>query len=200
MTPRRRLAAAALLPLVALIAPRAWAAGPGHAQLKAGAFDPPRAAPPVVLQGADGREFRLDAHRGRVVLMAFGFTSCPAVCPTTLARLAEVRAALGADAARLQVVFVTVDPERDQPARLQRYVSAFDPSFIGATGSEDALARVRRSLGVMATRVQDGAAYGFDHSSAVYMIDPQGRLRGLMPYDRPARDYLHDLRILLAAS
>ena len=181
---------------IALLAAIAAHAG---AALKAGVFEPPRAAPPVVLSGSDGRDFDLARHRGRVVLLSFGFTSCPAVCPTTLATLAQARAALGAAGADVQVVFVTVDPERDTVQRLKAYVASFDNTFLGATGSPAALARVRAGFGASATKVTSGTAYGYDHTSSVFLIDRQGRLVGMMPYDHPARDYVHDLRLLLAA-
>ena len=185
--------AVVVFPLLATLAAHA-AAG-----LKAGVFEPPRAAPQVVLAGSDGRDFDLARHRGKVVLLSFGFTSCPAVCPTTLATLAQARAALGAAAADVQVVFVTVDPERDTVPRLKAYVSAFDPTFLGATGSPAMLAQVRAGFGASATKVTSGKAYGFDHTSSVFLIDRQGRLAGMMPYDHPAANYVHDLRLLLAA-
>lgn len=169
------------------------------ATLKAGVFEPPRAAPQVVLPASDGRDLDLARHRGKVVLLSFGFTSCPAVCPTTLGTLAQARAALGAAGADVQVVFVTVDPGRDTVPRLKAYVSAFDPTFIGATGTPAALARVRAGFGATATRVASGTGYGYDHTSSVFLIDRQGRLVGMMPYDHPVRDYVHDLRLLLAA-
>ena len=101
--------------------------------LIAGTFDPPRAAPDFPLQGSDGQALSLDRFRGKVVLLQFGFTSCPNVCPATLATLAQVRRALGEQASDVQVVFITVDPERDDAERLRRYVTAFDPCFIGGT-------------------------------------------------------------------
>ena len=177
----------------------ATVAAHASATFKAGVFEPPRPAPAVVLAGSDGKDFDLARHRGKVVLLSFGFTSCPAVCPTTLATLAQARAALGAAGADVQVVFVTVDPERDTVARLRTYVSAFDPSFIGATGSAAALARARAGFGATATKVTSGTAYGYDHTSSVFLVDRQGRLVGMMPYDHPAQDYVHDLKLLLAA-
>ncbi|MED5618461.1 SCO family protein [Ideonella sp. BN130291] len=196
---RRALVAAAAL-AATLWATEGHAAAPGATPpLKAGVFEPPRLAPPVLLEGSDGRAFDLSRHRGKVVLLSFGFSSCPAVCPTTLATLAQARKALGADAKDVQVVFVTVDPERDTVQRLKDYMAAFDPGFIGATGRPEALARVRASFGATATKVTSGAAYGFDHTSSVYLIDRAGRLVGMMPYDHPAKDYVHDLRLLLAA-
>lgn len=197
---RRTLLSLAALAAGPLSSAASRAAGSGEPRLKAGVFDPPRPAPQVVLQGSDGREFRLADHRGKVVLLSFGFTTCPAVCPTTLATLAQVRKELGSAGADLQVVFVTVDPERDTVQRLRSYVAAFDPSFLGATGRPEALERVRQSFGATASKVVVGKAYGFDHTSSVFIVDRQGRLRGMMPYERPVKDYVHDLRILLAAA
>ncbi len=167
--------------------------------LKAGVFEPPRAAPEFAqLRGSDGRELKLAGHRGKVVLMSFGFTSCPAVCPTTLATLAQARRQLGAQADAVQVVFVTVDPERDDPARMKAYLTAFDPTFVGATGSAAALEAVRRDYGVSARKVAMADGYLFDHSSSIFLIDPEGRLRAMMPYGRDAKDFVHDVQRLLA--
>lgn len=185
-----------------LITPPAHAAATTAAvrpALKAGVFEPPSPAPAFALRGSDGSEDVGPARfKGKVVLMSFGFTSCPAVCPTTLATLAQARKELGAAAAGVQVLFVTVDPERDDAARLKAYVAPFDSSFVGATGRPDALAAVRRHYGVTANKVAMGDSYGVDHTSSVYVIDRQGRLRALMPYGRSAKDYVHDLRVLLA--
>ena len=168
-------------------------------RLKAGTFEPPRTAPDFVLAGSDGRPLQLSRLHGKVVLVTFGFTHCPAVCPTTLATLAEARTLLGKDAGAVQVVFVTVDPERDDAARLRQYVAGFDPTFVGATGLPDALAAVRRSYGVVARKVPLGDGHAFDHSSSIFLIDRSGRLRAQMPYGREARDFAHDVRLLLAS-
>ena len=112
-----------------------FAAPIGAAQLKAGVFDPPRAAPDFSLKGSDGSELKLSRYRGKVVALGFGFTNCEFVCPTTLATLAKARKKLGAAAGDLQVVYVTVDPARDTPQRMREYLAAFDASFIGATGT-----------------------------------------------------------------
>jgi len=185
----------ALLLVVALLAtPFALAA---EGALKAGVFSPPRQAPAFSLSGSNGAPLTLADHRGKVVLLGFGFTSCTEVCPITLGTLARVHRLLGAQAADVQVVYVTVDPERDDAAQLKRYLGAFNASFLGGTGSAEALAAVRKDYGIMATKVAgpDGA---YDHSSFVYLIDRDGRLRALMPYGREAEDYVHDVRILLA--
>jgi protein SCO1/2 len=191
--------AAALLPLAGLASSARSAGEPAPPPLKAGVFEPPRAAPAMRLEGSDGRPFELARLRGKVVLLEFGFTHCAAVCPITLATLAQARRDLGPAGADVQVVFVTVDPERDDVPTMRNYLGAFDPTFIGATGSPQALEQVRRSLGVQAKRVPMGDSYAVDHTSSVFLIDRAGRLRAMMPYGRPAKDYVHDAGILLAA-
>ncbi|HTO70183.1 MAG TPA: SCO family protein [Myxococcota bacterium] len=188
---------AALLALFACaLAARAPAAEP--AALRAGVFEPPRPAPDFALAGSDGRTLELARFRGKVVVLAFGFTSCPEVCPTTLATLAAARKQLGDARARdFQVVYVTVDPERDDAARMKSYLASFDPTFVGATGSEDQLAAVRRDYGVTATRRVSADGYSYSHSSFTYLIDRAGTIRALMPYGRSADDYAHDVAILL---
>jgi protein SCO1/2 len=169
-------------------------------KLKAGVFEPPRQAPDFTLNGSDGSPLKLSNYRGKVVLLGFGFTNCPAVCPTTLSTLARARRKLGAEGKDLQVVYVTVDPERDSPPKLQAFLSGFDASFIGATGSPEQLDRVRREYGVKATKVVvgfDQGDYAVDHSTSVYLIDREGSLRAMMPYSRSADDYAHDVAILL---
>ena len=126
-----------VLPLLAAAAPVG-----AEVKLKAGAFSPAREAPNFSLRASDGSEISLRQFRGRVVLLAFGFTFCPEVCPTTLATLAQVRQDLGAVGKQLQVIFVTVDPERDDVETMRNYVAAFDDSFIGGTGTPDQMANV----------------------------------------------------------
>ena len=166
--------------------------------LKAGVFDPARAAPDFTLPGSDGSELKLSRYRGKVVLLGFGFTSCVAVCPITLGTLAAAYKKLGARGSDVQIVYITVDPERDDAARMKKYLSSFDPTFIGGTGSEQQLAAVRKEYGVAAEKVA-GPDGSFTHSSFVYLIDREGRLRALMPYGHPAEDYVHDVKILLGA-
>jgi protein SCO1/2 len=164
---------------------------------RAGTFNPPRAAPDFSLRGSDGAELKLSRFRGKVVILGFGFTSCPNVCPVTLAVLAEARRKLAAAADELQIVYITVDPDRDDTERMRKYLGSFDPTFIGGTGSADELAAVRQSYGITATREEFGASYGFNHSSYTYLIDREGNLRALMPYGHSADDYVHDVEILL---
>lgn len=166
--------------------------------MKAGAFNPPHMAADFSLPGSDGTTVTLEGYRGKVVLLTFGFTHCAAVCPTTLSTLAQARAGLGDAADSVQVIFVTVDPERDHAAHMRDYLAAFDSSFVGATGAPAALAEVRANYGVSAVKQGRGSDYVMAHTSSIFLIDPAGRLRGMMPFGRDARDYVHDIRLLLA--
>jgi protein SCO1 len=166
--------------------------------LKAGVFDPPRQAPDFSLQSSEGGTLALRNYRGKVVVLGFGFTSCPDVCPITLATLAQARRKLGPAAADVQIVYVTVDPERDNPERMKEYLHAFDTTFVGGSGPADRLAAVRKDYGILAEKKVQGSSYLVAHSSYTYLIDRRGRLRALMQYGRGPDDYVHDLKILLA--
>jgi protein SCO1/2 len=190
---KSRFAIATLLSLLFAAA----AAGAAAPALKAGVFEPPRQAPDFSLEGSDGRALNLSRFKGKVVLLGFGFTWCASVCPTTLATLAQARRKLGSGAADVQIVYVTVDPERDNAARMKEYLAAFDPTFIGGTGTADRLAAVRKDYGISAEKKGQGKDYQVAHSSFTYLIDRSGSLRALMPYGQGPDDYVHDLRILL---
>jgi protein SCO1 len=165
--------------------------------LKAGAFDPPRQAPDFDLLSSNGGELKIGNYRGKVVLLAFGFTSCTAVCPTTLNTFAVTRHKLAAAAADVQVVYITVDPQQDDATRLKKYLGSFDPTFVGGTGTEQQLAAVRKGYGISAQKQVLGDSYTYAHSSFTYLIDRKGRIRALMPYGHSPDDYVHDLTLLL---
>ncbi len=172
-------------------------AEPPVAAFKAGMFDPPRAAPDFSLQGSTGHELKMSQYRGKVVLLAFGFSSCTAVCPITLNTFAVARRKLGPAAADVQVIYITVDPERDVPARLAKYLGSFDATFVGGTGTAGELSAVRKDYGISAEKKVIDADYTYVHSSFAYLIDRSGRIRGLMPYGHSPDDYAHDLTLLL---
>lgn len=153
----------------------------------------------LALTDHTGRARSLDDFRGRVVVLFFGFAQCPDVCPTTLAELAQVMKQLGTEADRVQVLFVTLDPERDTPALLARYVTAFNPSFIGLHGDADAIRRTAKEFKVFYEKRPTDAsgAYGIDHSAQSYVIDPRGRLRLFVRHGRIATDLAADIRALL---
>lgn len=193
---KRRVLIAAALAVPALTA---MAANEGP-RLKAGVFAPAHPAPEFSLRASDGGELNLARYRGKLVLLFFGFTHCADVCPVTLATLTQARQKLGAAASAVQVVYVTVDPERDNPQRLASYLKGFDASFVGGTGEPAQLTAIRQRYGVVANKVVASAAHGgyaIDHSSSVFMIDREGRLRAMMPFGRSPGDYVHDLQRLL---
>ena len=157
-------------------------------------------APDFALRGSDGAELKLGSYRGKFVVLGFGYSSCTDVCPITLALLAAARKKLGAKGHDMQVIYVTVDPERDTPARLKTYLAAFDPSFIGGSGTPEQLAAVRKDFGISAEKRPFGGGlpgYAMSHSSFVYFIDREGRLRAMMPFGHSVDDIVHDANILL---
>jgi protein SCO1/2 len=168
-----------------------------NATFRAGVFSPPRQAPGFSLRGSDGAELKLSRYRGKVVVLGFGFTSCPAICPTTLAVLAQARKKLGVSGNEVQIVYVTVDPERDDAEHMRRYLAGFDPTFVGGTGTVEQLAAVRQDYGVVAEKTPVAGGYAVAHSSFTYLIDRDGSLRALMPYGHTADDYVHDVKLLL---
>jgi protein SCO1/2 len=167
--------------------------------LKSGVFEPPRAAPEIVLPSSHG-EFKLSRHLGKVVVLEFGYTTCVDVCPVSLASLADARKKLGPAGADVQVVFISVDPARDTPQRLKSYLATFDPSFIGVTGSQAQIDALLKAYGISAAkRVPGGDAsrYFMSHSSYLYFIDRKGMQRAMMPFGRPSAEMVHDLTLLL---
>ena len=151
---------------------------------------------------AAGKPRTLADYRGKAVVIFFGYTQCPDVCPTTLAELAEVMKKLGPDADRVQVLFVTIDPERDTQELLAQYVPAFDPRFMGLYGDAAATARTAKEFKIIYQK-QPGAtpgSYTMDHSAGTYIFDPQGRLRLYVSYGQGPEVFAHDLRELLKAS
>lgn len=144
-----------------------------------------------------GQSRRLEDWRGKVVVLFFGFTHCPDVCPTTLADIAAAVRSLGSDSERVQVLMVSVDPERDTPESLAKYVTAFDPRFLGLRGDLDATKKVANEFKIYFAKRKTGASYTVDHSAQSYVIDQQGRLRLLVRHDRIAQDLSADLRTLL---
>ena len=152
----------------------------------------------LALTDHNGKARTLDDFRGKVVVLFFGFMSCPDVCPTTLAELAQVAKALGPDAEKLQVLFVTVDPERDTPERLRQYVPSFHPDFVGLHGDAAATAQAAKEFKIFYQKQpQPGGDYSMDHSAGTYILDPHGRLRLFAQYGAGANTLLHDIRLLL---
>ena len=146
----------------------------------------------------NGQRRTLADFKGKVVAVFFGFTHCPDACPTTMAELAAVAKELGPDASRFQVLFVTVDPARDTPEVLKQYVPAFNPSFLGLSGSPEDISRTAKEFKVYFQKQQQpGGNYTLDHSAGTFVFDKQGRLRLFGNYGVGAKPILHDVKVLL---
>ena len=185
-----------LLLLAALTLPCAAAESP----FRTSVLEPPEPAPAFTLHSDTGKTIQLHDWRGSVVLLYFGYTSCPDVCPTTLAEFSEVKKQLGTAGQRLRVALVTVDPERDTPTRLRTYTRAFDTTFVGLTGPKATLAKVWKAYGVyVQSHRVPGSSEGYvvDHSATTFVIDAQGQLRLAIPFGTPIEDIRHDLQLLL---
>lgn len=154
------------------------------------------------LPDPDGRVRTLAEWKGKVVVVFFGFAQCPDVCPTTLAEIAQVRQMLGADGARVQPVFVTVDPERDTPEVLKAYMANFGPDFVALRGTPEQTKALAKSFKIFYQKV-DGktpTSYTIDHTAGSYLFDGAGRVRVFTRYGTGAEALAHDLRLLLAQS
>ena len=151
------------------------------------------------LVDGDGKPRSLADFRGKAVLVIFGYTHCPDVCPTSLADAAKALKALGNDAARVQVVFVSVDPKRDTPQLLRDYVTAFRPDFVGLTGSRDALTAFTRDFKVYSNVEEndDPSKYKVEHSGQMIVLDPKGQPRLMFAPGMASADMAADLRVLL---
>jgi protein SCO1/2 len=169
-------------------------------QFKGTPYPDLQTAPDFALTATHGKQFRLSEHRGQIVLMFFGYTSCTDVCPTTLAEAKQILKGVGSDADRVTFLFITVDPERDTPQVLAKYVAAFDPAIVGLSGTSDELAAVRQAYGIFAEKeaVDDsGAGYTITHTSRVFLVDTEGHLRLSYAFGTPPDDIVQDIRHLL---
>jgi protein SCO1/2 len=164
------------------------------------AYDPPEVAPPVVLTTASGNgTFSLADQKGKVVLLYFGYTHCPDMCPTTLNDWKHMKEQLGGEASRVRFVFISVDPGRDDPATLEKYVDSFDPEFIGATSDSTSIAAIEKSFHIGSSHETPDANgdYAVAHSAHTFIVDGKGRLRLLDSYGMLVADAVSDIRQLL---
>lgn len=151
------------------------------------------------LKKADGTEFHLSDQKGKVVLLFFGYTSCPDVCPTTLAEMKQVFDQLGDDSKAVQVVFVSVDPDRDTSEKMQTYVEHFHPSFLGLSGTIQELEPIWNDYSITREAVESDSAFGviINHTARVFLVDPQGNMRLTFAYQTPVEDIVHDIHLVL---
>lgn len=149
-----------------------------------------------------GQPRTLADFKGKVVVVFFGFTHCPDVCPTTMAEMANVMQQLGPQADRVQVLFISVDPERDKPELLAKYVPAFHPSFLGLVGDQAATEQVAKEFKAFYQKVpgKEAGSYTVDHTAGSYVFDPQGRIRLFIRHGQGTEPIVHDLKLLLAGS
>lgn len=174
--------------------------GCGAYEFRGTVLEPSNPAPEIPLVDQFGNEFRLSNYRDKIVLVFFGFTHCPDICPTALGDLKRVMEKLGNDATKVQVVFVSVDPERDTPDLMQRYLAAFNPTFLGLNGDRAVLEQVYKDYGVTVIKRElpnSGLGYTIDHSGYIYAIDQVGNWRLLWAHGTPVDDIVSDVQALL---
>lgn len=163
------------------------------------ALDNPDPLPDFTLTSAGG-PVALSDFRGQYVFIYFGYMSCPDFCPTTMAKLATIHEELGEDADKIQVIMITVDPERDAPEALATYLAAFNPTFIGLTGDKEDIDRAGKPFGVFYQYHEGDTAAGYlvDHSTRTYLVGPEGQWLAAYPYDATTAGILADLRWLFS--
>lgn len=152
------------------------------------------------LKDHNGKPVTLESYKGKVVVMFFGFTQCPDVCPTTMAEMAAVMKELGPQAGDVQVLFVTLDPERDTPELLKQYVPAFDARFTGLYGTPAEIAQTAREFKVFYQKVpgKEPGSYSIDHTAGSYVFDKQGKVRLFLRHAQGTKPVVHDLKQLLS--
>jgi len=150
------------------------------------------------LPDVEGRLRRVSEFHGKVTVVFFGFTHCPEVCPTTLYDLTQDLEALGKDADRLRVAFITVDPAQDTPELMKTYLGSFDPRIVGLTGTEEEIAAVAKAYKVYYRKVPTESGYTMDHTAGSYIFDKQGRIRLFTRHGGGAEALQHDVKLLLA--
>ena len=164
-------------------------------QFRSGAPSGSAIGGPFVLTDQDGKPITDQDLKGEPLLVFFGYTHCPDICPTTLFEMSEVMRALGKDADRIGALFITVDPERDTPEGMKDYLSSFDPHLHGATGDAKAIDAVEKAYRVYAKKVPtDKGDYSMDHTALVYLMDKQGRFVAPFKLDRKPEEAAADLR------
>ncbi len=195
----RGLRETALLFIALLIIGQSACAVEATHEFAGAVLESPEPLPDFTLMSADG-PVSLSDFRGQYVFLYFGYMFCPDFCPTTMAKLAEVHRELGDDAERMQVVMISVDPERDTPDALAKYAAAFNPTFVGITGAKEEIDLVGEPFGLFYERHEGSAATGYlvDHSTRTYLIGPDGRALVAYPHDASAEAIMADLRWLLS--
>lgn len=196
----RRFALAAVTALAALTLAGCQKAGPEKQAFKGVDLTGAEYARTLNLTDQDGRARSLADFKGKVVVVFFGYTQCPDVCPTTMAEVAEVKRSLGADGEKVQGVFVTIDPERDTGQLLKAYMASFDPSFVALRGSAEQTQAAAKEFKVFYAKVpgKTPESYTMDHTAASFIFDTEGRVRVYARYGSGAQALGDDIKLLLA--
>jgi protein SCO1 len=162
-------------------------------------LESPKPAADFTLGGAGGKEVKLSDYRGKLVVLYYGYTFCPDVCPTTLAEITKAVQKLGKKSEDVQVVMVTVDPERDTPERMAEYMAFFNPSFVGLSGTPDQIAEAATPFGIYYQKHEGTPASGYlvDHTATVNMLDREGRMRLVWPFGTEGDAMAADLKQML---
>jgi len=165
-------------------------------------INPPLPVTDFALQTANNKVFRLSEQKGKIILLFFGYTSCPDVCPVTLATFKQVYDDLGEDAQQVRFVMITADPDRDTPDKVAEYAARFNSEFIGLSGDMMVLASIWKELGVFVEKQESDSAAGYlvSHTASVYVLDQQGGLFMTFPYGTNATEIADDIRQILKES
>lgn len=172
-------------------------------ELRGAVFSPPRTLTDFTVPSTTGTPFTLSEHKGQLVLLYFGYMTCPDICPTTMAELQNVYLHLDQPAQQVKVVFVTVDPDRDSLERMTSYTHAFNADFIGVRADEATLKGVMDQFGVTAVRRQVGdspLSYTMDHTASIFLVGPDQQLLSQYLYGTDYRDILHDVQAILQSA
>lgn len=191
-----------LLALLFLLSLLAAACGTGtidSSKFKGSAMPVAMPAPDFILTNAAGQAVSLSDYKDKIVLLYFGYTFCPDVCPTSLSDLARVQRKLDDGGEKIQVIMITVDPERDTPQKLSEYVDFFHPTFIGLTGSKEEIDAAAEGYGVYYEQHEGTEASGYliDHTARIFVIEPGGDYRLSYGFGTPVEDIISDLGLIL---
>ncbi len=164
-------------------------------QFRGSLIEPPVKAPDFSLVSQNEKDWRLSEQKNKTIVIFFGYTSCPDVCPLTLSKFKQLKELLGKDADEIEFVYITVDPERDSPEKMKRHLDAFDEEFVGLTGTTELMEPVWKDYGVYRLKVETESATGYlmDHSATTYVINSNGELRLTFPYGMDVEEMSADL-------